>query len=370
MDGAGPTVSATDFARLTGLSRERLRTWERRHGFPVPVRSDGGRRRYALADAAPLIAARRAAEAGVPVASALAQARASQSSPPTADALVGAFDEAPPEALVVSGPDPVQVRYANRASREAHGTPVVGDAIAGEAAVRIAAAFAARGPSRFERPPWHPGDVAAPCLAVPLASEDGGPPLLALYELEPADSRAQRASAREVEEHLEATGGALAEREAALALADEVVELLRDRPGVAAIGASADLLLRRLDIVDIAVAPYMTGQIVLGRSSRGLLGPDMVTVAAHPELAGAVRDGEIRALAPQDAAPLGAPEGLGALVVPAVCAGEPLALIVLLYDDTPVVGPGLLRTLRLIGTALGLALMQERLLGEEPGARR
>ena len=97
------------------------------------------------------------------------------------------------------------------------------------------------------------------------------------------------------------------------ALADEIVELLRDRPGVAAITASADLLLLRLDIVDVAVAPYMTGQIVLGRSSRGLLGPDMVTVAAHAPLAEAVRDGDIGVLTPQDAAALGAPEGLGAL---------------------------------------------------------
>ncbi len=371
MEGADPTISATEFARLTGLSRERLRTWERRHGFPVPVRSGAGRRRYALADAAPLIAARRAADAGVPVAAALTQARAAaQGAEVTTDVLVRAFEEAPLESLVVSGPSPVTVLYANRAAREAHGTPVVGDDIDGEPGDRIAAAFAASGPSRFERLPWQPGDVAAPCLAVPLQSAEAAAPLLVLYELEPAGSRTERAAARAVEEHLEETSDELAERETALALADEVVELLRDRPGVAAITASADLLLRRLDIVDVAVAPYMTGQIVLGRSSRGLLGPDMVTVAAHRQLADAVRDGEIAALAPPDAAALGAPEGLGALIVPAICAGEALAVLVLLFDDTPVVGDGLLRTLRLIATTLGLALMQERFLGDEPELRR
>lgn len=370
MEPADPTVSATEFARLTGLSRERLRTWERRHGFPVPVRAGSGRRRYALKDAAPLIAARRAADAGVPVADALARARAAPAADVGADALVRAFDAGPLEALVVSGPDPVRVVYANHAARAAHGVPVVGDVISGEPGARVAAAFAARGPSRFERAPWFAGDVAAPCLAVPLADAHAGAPLLVLYELQPADARAQRASTRAVEQDLEETGGELAEREASLALADEVVVLLRDRPGVAAITASADLLLRRLDIVDVAVAPYMTGQIVLGRSSRGLLGPDMVTVAAHPLLVDAVRDGEITAMPPADAAGLGAPEGLGALIVPAICAGEALAVIVLLFDGTPVVGDGLLRTLRLVGTALGLALMQERLLGDEPSGRR
>ena len=66
-DKGGQTVSATRFAALTGVSRERLRTWERRYGFPVPHRTDAGPRRYALEDVQRVVAVRRAAEAGVPI---------------------------------------------------------------------------------------------------------------------------------------------------------------------------------------------------------------------------------------------------------------------------------------------------------------
>jgi len=129
-------------------------------------------------------------------------------------------------------------------------------------------------------------------------------------------------------------------------------------------------VLRRLGAVDVALAPYMAGQVVLGRSARGMLGPDMLTVAAHPDLATAVRDGEIATLAPQAAAGLEIPEGLGALVVPATCAGEPLGVLLVVFEGEPALGSGALRALATLGTALGLALMQERLLTDEPGSGR
>ncbi len=364
MEPTGPTVSATEFSQLTGLSRERLRTWERRHGVPQPVRAGSGRRRYALSDVAPLIAARRAIEAGVPVEQALTRAHEHATSGPDAEALAAGLDASPLQSLILSGPEPVTVVYANRAAREGREAPALGTRLSGgELATRLAAAFAARGPSRFQRPPWEPGGLAVTCLAVPLADGAAGTPLLALYDLDDPDTRAERADAQATDIELQRTRGDLAEREAALELADEISVALRDRSGVAAITASTELLMRRLDIVDAAIAPYMTGQIVLGRSSRRLLDPDMVTVAAHPLLAQAI-SGEITVMEPADAELIGAPGGLGALLVPAVCAGEPLGVLLLLFDDTPDVGTGLLRTLRLVGTALGLALMQERLLSE------
>src|SRR3954454_2570347 len=63
----GQTVSATRFAQLTGVSRERLRTWERRYGFPAPLRVGQGPRRYAVDDVARVVAVRQAAGAGVPL---------------------------------------------------------------------------------------------------------------------------------------------------------------------------------------------------------------------------------------------------------------------------------------------------------------
>lgn len=40
------TLSIGDLAERTGVSAATLRVWESRHGFPVPLRRDGGHRRY------------------------------------------------------------------------------------------------------------------------------------------------------------------------------------------------------------------------------------------------------------------------------------------------------------------------------------
>ena len=71
----GRRFRATRFAALTGVSRERLRTWERRYGFPEPQRTDAGPRRYALEDVQRVVAVRRAAEAGVPIPRAIERTR-------------------------------------------------------------------------------------------------------------------------------------------------------------------------------------------------------------------------------------------------------------------------------------------------------
>ncbi|MDE2357751.1 MAG: MerR family transcriptional regulator [Betaproteobacteria bacterium] len=51
--------------RETGLSKDVLRMWERRYGFPNPVRNDNGEREYALADIAKLRAIKRLMDAGL-----------------------------------------------------------------------------------------------------------------------------------------------------------------------------------------------------------------------------------------------------------------------------------------------------------------
>src|SRR3954454_12923926 len=71
MGKGGQTLSATQFAQVTGVSRERLRTWERRFAFPDPVRTAGGPRRYRTADVTRVVAVRRAAAQGRPLAEAI-----------------------------------------------------------------------------------------------------------------------------------------------------------------------------------------------------------------------------------------------------------------------------------------------------------
>ena len=54
-------------ARLTGLSTDTIRVWERRYGLVTPQRDAAGIRRYADVDIARLQRARRATEAGHPI---------------------------------------------------------------------------------------------------------------------------------------------------------------------------------------------------------------------------------------------------------------------------------------------------------------
>jgi DNA-binding transcriptional MerR regulator len=49
-DGVELTYPLRTAARLTGLSPELLRAWERRHGVVQPIRTPGGTRRYSAAD--------------------------------------------------------------------------------------------------------------------------------------------------------------------------------------------------------------------------------------------------------------------------------------------------------------------------------
>src|SRR3954451_23955520 len=96
VDTAGQTVTASRFAEMTGATRERLRTWERRHGFPAPVRAGRGARRYALQDVAPVLFVRRAVESGVPLKDAIARARAATARPGLSpSAFAGLVDDAP-----------------------------------------------------------------------------------------------------------------------------------------------------------------------------------------------------------------------------------------------------------------------------------
>src|SRR5690348_15519116 len=56
------SISAVE--RETGLSKDVLRMWERRYGFPKPARDDNGERQYTLAETAKLRAIKRLMDIG------------------------------------------------------------------------------------------------------------------------------------------------------------------------------------------------------------------------------------------------------------------------------------------------------------------
>ena len=117
------TYSASEAAERTGASREGLLTWERRFGFPLPVRNARGHRRYTNRDLAEIARIRASVESGISVAAAIEAVRAERgqgvaaapglATPPCREGL----DALPSPAAIVEAPDFRSV-YANRAFRE------------------------------------------------------------------------------------------------------------------------------------------------------------------------------------------------------------------------------------------------------------
>ena len=64
VDSSALALNISAVERETGLSKDVLRMWERRYGFPKPVRDDNGERRYSAAEVAKLRAIKRLMDVG------------------------------------------------------------------------------------------------------------------------------------------------------------------------------------------------------------------------------------------------------------------------------------------------------------------
>ncbi len=374
MGKAGQTLSATDFAELTGVSRERLRTWERRHGFPEPVRSHGGARRYAVDDVARVVAVRRAVEAGTPVTAAIAAAGPAPGDGVGAGTRSALAEHAPVAVVVLSGPEPLRVEWVNALVRHRPGAPAAGDELLvlapwfaddpGAAVLREL--FAGDGlAAACTHPDWTEGlRPGGQSLAYRLPQEDGRRPLVALIGIDTGRERRTRQLLAEADAEREALRAQLEDEARAAETLAAVSDLCRLESGGPALSDATGVLVRRLGAVDAGIAPYMAGALVLGRSARGLLGPDMVTVSRFDELADGMRDGEATWLRGPTAEAFGAPRGLAVLALPMLAAGESLGALLLVLDEREELGPTRTRLLRAIATQLAFALLRERLAGD------
>ena len=370
----GQTISATEFAALTGVSRERLRTWERRHGFPRPVRVDGGARRYPVDDVPRVVAVRRAVESGVPIPSAIGATDLPTDAGISGGAQSSLAEHAPIGVVALSGPEPLRVEFVNAAVRHRPGAPAPGDDL-----LQLAPWFAlepgcATLRSLFtndvvaagcEHPDWTAGlRSGAHSIAYRLPHEEGQRPLVALIGIDTARERRTRQLLAEAErdrEHLRERS----ERDARFAEAlAAIIDIFRLSSGMSAVADATAVLVRRLAAVDVAIAPSMAGALVLGRSARGLLGPEMVTVTRFDDLAEALRDGETAWLGEDTARAFGAPDGLGLLLVPMLAAGESLGALLVVVDEPADLTDTQRRLLRGVSATIAFALLRERLVGD------
>jgi MerR family transcriptional regulator, light-induced transcriptional regulator len=383
-DKGGQTISATRFAQLTGVSRDRLRTWERRYGFPAPHRVARGPRRYAPEDVSRVVAVRHAAAAGVPLAEAIARTRAADAAAvPPAETLAALVDELPVPVVALSGPAPMRVEYVNAALRELPDGPRPGEelteavpAFAGtpceNALLRLFATDA--GPVEAHHPAWggHARPVARSSL-FRLPAAPGTAPLVAMLGLEGDGERAARAAVAAHRRELDALRHSHARHARWLeALAMLAEALQREAEPAAAIAESLDVLVRQTSAIDAALAAHLAGRLELERSHRGTLGPRAVTVAAHPRLAAALRDSEPIWLDAPERAAFGVPDDLRACAVPIVVAAEPLGMLVLALEAAEPLDAEIRRLLRALSAGMGFALLRDRLVaglraaGSEP----
>jgi hypothetical protein len=143
-----------------------------------------------------------------------------------------------------------------------------------------------------------------------------------------------------------------------------VADEFRREPGRAALDNGLDVVIRQTHALDAAVAFYVSGQLMVTSSRRGLLESSPVTVSAHPELARSLRDSDPTWLAPAASAALGVPADLHASAIPIVVAGETLGLLVFVFADVEPHDADNRRLLVAVSAAMGFALLRDRLAQE------
>ena len=377
VDTHGQTISATRFAELTGVSRERLRTWERRHGFPEPVRIGAGPRRYAIADVARVVAIRHAAAAGAPLQEAIAATRAATVSdaPPEA-AFRAAVEGAPMPIALISGPEPLRLVWTNAALRAIEGAPAPGEFLPAIAGHRTGAIirehFASALPRvEVEHPPWG-GSVAGPgsaaitarSIVYRLATEPGATPLIAIVGVETRGEHEARTALATAEAELTRLRRSAERHDRWLDALGELAAEFQHEPGPDVVASGLDILIRQTGAVDVGLASYVSGRLALHGTRRGVLGATALTVAAYPQIGRALRDIDGAWLQEPAARSLGVPEGLHAVGVPVAVAGEVLGMLVLVFDEVEPLDTDNRRLLAAISASVGFALLRDRLVRE------
>jgi DNA-binding transcriptional MerR regulator len=377
VDRHGQTVSATRFAELTGVSRERLRTWERRHGFPEPVRIAAGPRRYAIADAARVVAVRHAAAAGVPLQEAIAAARAAAppDAPPEA-AFRATVEGAPVPVALISGPEPLRLVWTNAALGAIEGAPTPGAILPTIAAHRtgeiIRQHFTGAMPrAEIEHPPWG-GSVAGPgsaaitarSIVYRLATDPGETPLIAIVGVETRGEHEARTALATAEAELAHLRQREERHDRWLDALGELAAEFQHEPGPDVVASGLDILIRQTGAVDVGLASYVSGRLALHGTRRGVLEATALTVAAYPQIGRALRDVDGAWLDEPTARSLGVPEGLHAVGVPVAVAGEVLGMLVMIFDEVDPLDEDNRRLLAAISASVGFALLRDRLVRE------
>ncbi len=364
------TLTSREFVALTGVSAERVRTWQRRFGFPASTPDRRGRRGFFASDVPRVLAVKQMVAAGEPVADAVRGVLAGRSLHADTDVLEASFGALATPVVAIAGPAPTEVFWANAAAREA--------APGGPAAVQLPHGLSERGstlhsllieppgePVWLAHRPWfaasEPDHVEAlPTPARAMAWSLGAPafvPAVLVVIDVPSVEEAESTS-----DGAEASGSprqqALVEHEWATAIGAARRALQRGAGGKAvdqALGALVAGGVAR----DAVVVVQQAEELRAVRTTRGHLVTAPLSAAAARELRAALDDVPV-VLGSAVADELADAEGACAIATPLVAGRVEVGYLVLISDADPDLGAAHVDLITAFATTLAAAITRDR----------
>lgn len=360
-DGGVVTISAAEMVRLTGVGRERLRTWERRHDFPQPVRCRNNVRRYPAEDVRHVISVSRAVDQGVPLNEAIEQTLAHRTEETSLGSLGAALDHAPTPAIAISGPEPLTVVWTNGATTAAPEAPQVGSDLVDDltafgpgarAAIQRLLIGEGSEVSVVTHTDWigtFPAERRSVAWRVP--AEMSNEAVVVLVQL-PEGTAARPATS--------AHGSSAVEQTAVWgAAAREARKALQQEPGLASAQRALAELVKGTGGADAFLATFHGGQMRTATSVRGTIPPQMLPLSGDCDVARAIADAEVDWVGQGTLRQLGVPPRMEAIVVPIIAGREAIGGMFLLFPDELPLADVTRELLQSLATTIGAVLQRE-----------
>lgn len=352
------TIPAAEMVRLTGVGRERLRTWERRHEFPTPTRCRNNVRRYLADDVPRVIVVSRLVDQGVPLSEAIEQASAIPAVPSEITSLGPVLDHAPVPAVALSGGEPLRVVWANGAARARAVPPNLGET-AMEALPELDAE--AWGQLRRLISGESPGAevlgesvTGRRWLSWRVPHEEGNAPAVVLVHVVAGELPAPVIAAP-AERPTSFDGNSEAQWATAVR---EARQVLRSDGGPAAAQRALAALTHRLGAVDAFLATCQGGKLRSATSVRGMISGATLDLEPDLDIARSIAAGEVEWVGPCSREYLGIPPHLQAVCAPILVNGSPCgAAFIVLEEDLPL-GVSARELLVMLGGVLGSTLLR------------
>lgn len=351
----------TEVAALTGVSRERLRTWERRHGFPEPQHLRSGIRTYAVSDVALIMSVARHVEAGYPVGEAIAATLDRLDRTAEQEDVAISLEQTPAPAIALAGTSPADLRvvWANPAARlqpnllsgEASGLSAVAGRLGGKACRQIVAMLrdsTASSAQLLEHIDWA-GALPVQSQSLCWQTQADGTPAVVLVQIPQTLLCADHAPHVDRETAQWAAAAAAArsvlQRESGLASAQQALRELT-------LGARA--------FDGLLVLRHKSG-LRTATSVRGMVAPRTIEPFRCPALWEAAEfGGDLRWAGPETTELLGLPSYVKLVAVPMSINGQPIGAAVLGVPRHTHISELVGELLHSVAVALAAALVRDR----------